>query len=425
MSPRRYLLACASLAGLIAALFAGFNAWVNPYLLFDNARIPGFNAMKPAVETRERLMKSYEALRRPARTLVIGSSRTDLGLDPGSAAWPEALRPVYNLSLVGSGTETGLRFAQHMLAGRAPSAPVPDTLVVGLDFENFLVSPKATERPSAATAELEARLMLQPDGQPNPDRTRQVLLDHVAGLLSLDALFDSAQTLVANRRGPQPDLESNGHLSEGRFQQWAQTDGFSTLFNQKNAQALQSLAHRQLGGVDGAPVALPSRIKPLIEFAALNRMKLVLAIQPSHASRLDMLAHLGYWPAYEHWKRALCAEVAAARESGKDVSLWDFGGYEAPMQEAVPAPGDRQSRMRWFWDPVHYNAALGELMVRAMFFAGSAAPEAATSIGVPLMPQNLEARLQQVRVDQLRYRSDHAAAAGAIRKQVCSFTKAC
>lgn len=425
MSPRRYLLACASLAGLIAALFAGFNAWVNPYLLFDTARIPGFNARKPAVETRERLMKSYEALRRPARTLVIGSSRTDLGLDPGTAAWPEELRPVYNLSLVGSGTETGLRFAQHMLAGRAPSAPVPDTLVVGLDFENFLVSPKASEKPSAATAELEARLLLLPDGQPNPQRTQQVLLDHVAGLLSLDALFDSAQTLAANRRGPQPDLESNGHLSEGRFQQWAQTDGFSTLFNQKNAQALQSLAHRQLGGVDGAPVTLPSRIKPLIEFAALNRMKLVLAIQPSHASRLDMLAHLGYWTAYEHWKRALCAEVAGARQSGKEVSLWDFGGYEAPMQEAVPAPGDRQSRMRWFWDPVHYNAALGELMIRAMFSEGSPAPDAATSIGVLLTPRNLEARLQQVRADQLRYRSEHAVAADAIRKQVCSFTKTC
>ena len=425
MSPRRYLLACASLAGLIAALFAGFNAWVNPYLLFDNARVPGFNAWKPAVETRERLMKSYEALRRPARTLVIGSSRTDLGLDPGTAAWPEGLRPVYNLSLVGSGTETGLRFAQHMLAGRASSAPAPDTLVVGLDFENFLFSPKAAERPSAATAELEARLMVQPDGQPNPQRTRQVLLDHVAGLFSLDAVFDSAHTLVANRRGPQPDLESNGHLSEGRFRQWAQADGFATLFRQKNAQALQSLAHRQLGGVAGAPMALPSRIKPLIEFAALNRMKLVLAIQPSHASRLDLLAHMGYWPAYEHWKRALCAEVAAARDSGKDVILWDFGGYEAPVQEAVPAPGDRHSQMRWFWDPVHYNVALGDLMIRTMFPQGPAAPEAPASLGVPLTPQNLEARLEQVRADQRRYRSDHAAAAAATRRLVCSFNKTC
>lgn len=425
MSPRRYLLAFASLTGLIAVLFAGFNAWVNPYLLFDNARVAGFNAKKPAVETRERLMKSYEALRRPARTLVIGSSRTDLGLNPEAAAWPEGRRPVYNLSLVGSGTETGLRFAQHMLAGRSPSAPVAGTLLVGLDFENFLVSPKAVGGPSAATLELEARLLVRPDGQSNSQRAQQVLLDHVAGLLSLDALVDSVHTLLANRRGPQPDLESNGHLSEGRFQQWAQADGFSTLFRQKDVQAMQTLSRRQLGGVDGAPLAQPSKIKPLIEFATQHRMKLVLAIQPSHASRLELLAHMGYWPAYEHWKRALCAEVAAASDSGKDVSLWDFGGYEAPMQEAVPAPGDRQSRMRWFWDPVHYSAALGELMIRAMFSEGTSAPEVVPAIGVPLTPQNLESRLQQVRADQYRYRKDQPAAAAATRRLVCGFNKTC
>ncbi|MBB2487038.1 hypothetical protein H5407_17550 [Mitsuaria sp. WAJ17] len=425
MSPRRYLLALACMAGLIAALFAGFNAWVNPYLLFDTARIPGFNAKKPAVETRERLMKSYEALRRPARTLVIGSSRTDLGLDPAAPAWPEGLRPVYNLSLVGSGTETGLRFAQHMVAGRPASAPVADTLLVGLDFENFLAVPKAAGGPSAATLELEARLLVRPDGQVNDQRMQQVLLDHVAGLLSLDALIDSTHTVLANRRGPQPDLEGNGHLSEGRFQQWAQADGFATLFRQKNVQAMQTLAHRELAGVDGAPLAEPSKIRPLIEFATRHRMKLVLALQPSHASRLDLLAHMGHWPAYEHWKRALCAEVSAARDSGRDVSLWDFGGYEMPMREPVPAPGDRQSRMRWFWDPVHYSAALGDQMIRTMFSQDGAAGDANAPIGVLLTPQNLDARLQQVRADQQRYRTEQPAAAAATRQLVCSTSKRC
>ncbi|MDT9000883.1 hypothetical protein RQP53_16525 [Paucibacter sp. APW11] len=424
MSPRHFVLAFVGLSALLAATAAGFNAWVNPYLLFDTPRVAGFNAKKPAVETRERLMKSYEALRRPARTLIIGSSRTDLGLDPASAAWPERLRPVYNLSLVGSGPETGVRFAQHLLAGEPAKAAAADTLIVGLDFESFLFGATAPAAPSAAAQEVEARLLVLADGRANPQRRQQLLLDHVAGLLSLDALIDSVQTVRANRGGAQPDIEPNGHLSEGRFEQWVQADGFARLFEQKNVQAVQALAkpHRQLGGVVGAPLSMPFKLQTLINFAAQRQMKLLLAIQPSHASRLDLLDHLGYWSAYEQWKRAVTQEVAVARQGGQDVSVWDFGGYEAPMLEKVPAPGDRRARMRWFWDPVHYSAALGEQMVAAMLGEGALATE---PVGVLLTPQNLEARLAQVRADRQRYRVEQAAASAATRQLYCRFSRAC
>src|SRR4030088_1979445 len=96
---RTWLLACMVLAALVVV----FDTAMNPYLLFGAPRIAGFNARKPAVDTRERLMKAYDVLRAGPNTLLLGSSRVDLGLDAQDPAWPVQDRPVYNLGIVNGG----------------------------------------------------------------------------------------------------------------------------------------------------------------------------------------------------------------------------------------------------------------------------------------------------------------------------------
>ena len=49
--------------------------------------------------------------------------------------------------------------------------------------------------------------------------------------------------------------------------------------------------------------------------------RVVLFVQPAHADRLEMLDKLGYWDAFERWKRAITLRVARAR--GENVSpVW-------------------------------------------------------------------------------------------------------
>src|SRR5262249_55779172 len=161
-------------------------------LVFDTPRRPGVNDIKPAVETRELLMKAYQARRVVATTVILGSSRTDIALDPTSPAWPAALRPVYNLSIAGGGVETGLQYLQHMLESR-PQEQRPKALVVGIDFEDYLVAadPPSTAKADSASSPSEAwrkRLLLDANGKPNAAHRAQSFDDHLAAALSLDAL---------------------------------------------------------------------------------------------------------------------------------------------------------------------------------------------------------------------------------------------
>ena len=101
MDARRYLVFLAAAVVLIAGLLGGINWAVDPYLFFGAARQPGINDAKPAANNREAFMKAYQVSRVQARTVVLASSRTDIGLDASDPAWPRSAAPVYNLSLAG------------------------------------------------------------------------------------------------------------------------------------------------------------------------------------------------------------------------------------------------------------------------------------------------------------------------------------
>ena len=152
MKATRFIGVLLGSAAMAAAAIVAFNAWIDPYLLFGRPRVAGFNALKPAVETREALMKAYQAARIEApRTVVLGSSRSDIGLDPAHAAWPSAMQPVYNLSLAGSWLGVNVRYLRGLLALR-PASARPDTLVVAIDFETFLFRPDAPPPTAASRA---------------------------------------------------------------------------------------------------------------------------------------------------------------------------------------------------------------------------------------------------------------------------------
>lgn len=416
MSAHRFIAKFAVASLLIAGACAGFNIWIDPYLVFDAPRRPRLNAVKPAAEAHESIMKAYQSACVPARTIILGSSRTDVGMDPASPAWPSANRPVYNLSLAGAGTERNLRYLQHMLATSRVSAQ-PDTLVVGLDFEDFLFTPRATS-PAATpkVSDLEQRLALRADGSPNPARPLQVWKDYATATLSLDALTDSVHTLLANRAAGKADVEVNGHFSEGQFREWVAYDGSGALFEQKNASTIRSLSRprRVLREPIDGTIRGMAAVQRLIAFAQARQMRLLLSVQPAHAVRLELLAYMGYWPDYEDWKTALAQIVDRARAGGADIELWDFGGYDSYTSEPVPANGDRTARMRWYWDPVHYTSALGDLMTARMFGI-----KGAVEFGVRLSADRVADRLAQVRQEQQDYRRRNSAELQRARHLLC------
>jgi hypothetical protein len=402
MTPFRYCLTLGAAAIAIAGAIATFNYTVDPYLLFDGQRAPGFNDLKPSVATRERMMKAYQIERASARTIVIGSSRPDLGIDPATQVWPVSARPVYNLGLVGSDVTDGLKYVRHYVATQP--GRVPKTLVVGLDFESYLYVPSAAVPGTNKVPpmnELEERLAVDPSGNPNPKRSARVLKDRALGLLSLDALGDSIQTIRANRSATAISLEPNGHLSEAAMRSTANADGYALVFDQKNLDTVKHYAkpHRVLSDTPDGPIREFEVLKELLAFAKSHDIDVVLTIQPAHVSRLELLDRMGYWDSYERWKRELVVLVAQTSPSQK-VTLWDFGGYERQAQEAVPTKGAGARTMQWFWDPVHYTSKLGDTIIARIFDTTHD-----NDFGVVLTPENVEAQLAKIRRDREAFRA--------------------
>lgn len=416
MAPRRFLLAVLGFLIAFGLLIAATNALIDPYMLFDRPRIAGFNAIKPAVESREAMMKSHQASRVTPRTVILGSSRSDIGLNPASAAWPASMQPVYNLSTVGADLATNLKFLKHLLAnGRAQ----PRTLVVGLDFESFLLEPAN----AASTAQAEQPSSTDDAGPFNGAR------DLLASTLTLDALEDSLSTLWANHRNSVTlDLQADGRLTEGHLRRWTAADGVALLFEQKNRLTVRryQMPRHVLSHDPAVPVRDFEGLDALLSLAQAHNIDLVLLVQPAHASRLEMLDALGYWPDYELWKRELARWGADMRDRGARVTVWDFGGYESTTTEVVPKLGDRQTRLKWFWDPVHYSTSLGDLLVTTVTAAGQSGSQRRADDAspyashLPLTPDNLEARLAQVRMDRDHFRAAHGAQVAEWRLLACN-----
>jgi hypothetical protein len=188
----------------------------------------------------------------------------------------------------------------------------------------------------------------------------RVVKDYASGLLTLDALLDSIFTVVANRTIGGPGLEPSGKLSEGRLRQWTEADGAGALFAQRRELMVKKYRspRRTLADTPDGPIRdfayFASNVRPGRQ--AWSSGDLGGATYARRAT--GTLDGLSYWPDYERWKRGLATLAAEARSSGVDVTVWDFGGYEAIVQEPIPAKGDRGAQCngsgtpcttKWAW----------------------------------------------------------------------------
>ena len=138
-------------------------------------------------------------------------------------------------------------------------------------------------------------------------------------------------------------------------------------------------------------------VRAILDLCKSRGSRAILLINPVHADVLEILDHLGYWPAFEDWKRALVALTAEySGESGRrQVSLWDFSGYDSYSTETVPPDGHP---MRWYTDSLHFTRALGNLIIKRIYDSGD------PNFGVLLTHENLESRLAIIREQQRLYR---------------------
>jgi hypothetical protein len=377
---RTWLTVCIASAAVVCA----FDAVMDPYLVVGVPRIAGFNSVKPAVDLQQHLMKAYDVIRAKPSTLILGSSRVDLGLDARDSEWPAQVRPVYNLGFAGGGPYVSYRYLQHVISQRHIVL-----VVLGLDFEYFLGDQEADK---AEQRELDSHLATAPDGAFKAHRISQHVWDIFQATLSLDALIDSVATLASNLAGDSSDLVA-GNWNWGNYRHVSDRAGSYPLVVGMDLVTIRSFYKRQRRD----PRAMEN-VRAILDLCESQETQVILVINPVHADDLELLGQLGYWQAFEDWKRELVALTSKYRAvNGRTpIALWDFTGYNAYSTETVSADG---RRLRWFWDSLHYTHSLGKLVVQRIFGAGDVA------FGVILDEGTIERHHAAIREQQKLYRS--------------------
>ena len=385
-----------AMSAAILFAVAAFNWTVDPFGIYQEWPVEGFNRAKPVILTHARMIKALEVRRLKPAGLAMGTSRTGLGIDLEHPGWPEGSEPRYSLTLADCNTYEMFRYLQHAAA----VGPVR-TVLIGLDFYTFNATFSNRQDFS------ETRLAVAADGswnKPDPD-------EFLSTLFSFDALKCSWETIAANRRPPLPGgrqrlgLRAMFLLTEDEYitDRWFPPPRGEFAFE-------DSAAGR----------ATVAEFERLLRFARTKDIRLYLFISPCHARLLECLGRKGLWPAYEEWERRLVGVVeadAARHPNEPPVELWDFSGYNSVTTERVPRYGDRSAEMTNYMDSTHYTRVVGDWVQDRVFGRNTPGLLAHPDFGVRLNAANIERHLADLTKARAAYRiqqSEDAAEVAAL-----------
>ena len=367
------------------------NYWVDPYGLY---RPYSDGDWKPHGASQGELVKPYLVLKHSPRTLILGNSRAEVGFNPEDAAWPESAQPIYNLALPGTGTRVARRLFEHVLAAHSPQ-----TIILGVDFMDFLVSPDVSKR----EPEIIHRLLITPEGQVNNGRWFQMVLDGTVTLASLDAVMHSIDTLRVHGKPEVTHLTAAGFNPMRDYSRIARNDGYFNLFRQRDIENMRAYQKRPKNLFSRGTHTSPAfeDVTAILDVARAHGIQVKVVIYPYHAHLLEILRITNCWDLFEDWKRELAHRVAT--HSRDQATLWDFSGYHHFARETVPPAGDKQTAVHDYWEAGHFKKELGhQILVR---LSGEGEP----AFGMALTPANVNVHLLAIRQNGMKYRLERSA----------------
>lgn len=371
---------------VLLSLATGIAILIDPYGYYHGARWSGINEIKPKAYVHARLTKQTFAQRANPRTVILGNSRMDIGFDPLSPVWPAELRPIFNFAIPGHGLSGDLKNLNASFSKGGLR-----TAVIGLEFLDFLFDGAAGPR--------------RPEASPT---ALQNLVDRLTRFsetaLSLTAFIDSIDTLRQRKNRRAPTMTNLGFNPLHQYLDYVDDEGHAAIFRQKNNEYVRRFSRlpSSVVAMGGVPSPNFERLSKLIEWCRQRGVRVRLVIYPYHMDILEAFYLTGLWPAFEEWKRRVTRIVAAAgqQEERADIELWDFSGFHRYTSEKVPASGDTDTHMRWYWEAGHFKSSLGDRMLGRMLRG-----DAESSFGDQLKLSNIEGVLARIREDGRVYRA--------------------
>ncbi|MDO8465633.1 MAG: hypothetical protein Q7S46_10350 [Gallionella sp.] len=377
--PRYFIHFLASVV-LLSGAIAGFNWWVDPYAIYRNREL-SLQQQQPILVMNERVFKTVGLARTKADVVILGTSRTDIGIGREHQAFQG--KRVFNLATFGQPIRESRRLMEVVLEHGKPQA-----IVVGLDFFAFNA------------------LFVPPTDfvEENYSPLRPYNL-----MLSISALTDSRNAVRRKTPVENDCCYADGFRTPQTLSRLAGTYRKNFSNNERMYLLEKYLPYPgcRFSFATGKAGSSLEDLRAMMQLAHRHHVDLRLFISPAHARQWETLAIAGLWEQWEEWKRELARinEAEAKQVGAAAFPLWDFSGYDIVSTEEVPAPEDKKSVMRWYTDSGHYTPDLGRQIIQRMF-APTAGGELDTW-GSMMDTPNLEAHLKRIRLARDCYRKTH------------------
>ncbi len=330
---------------VVVATVGLFNVFIDPLGVFASPRVSSLNAIKPHLDHHRELTRYQEALRLCPDSGIFGNSRAEIGFDPENPAFEAHGMSSFNHAIPGVGASTTYRQIIWLQAANC----LPKTAFLGVEYFDFLGGDIPHSLPTLQT-------------DPAPKRDSRFFAESV---FSITGLRDSFTTLLLQQsRYPATSTERGFNPLFNYIPEVAQ-NGHYALFRQRAEENIRNWTRKPLrlrpqeGGVSEDEVMLDAILANLTQAGSTT----YLIIYPYHAQIRMIIERLGMGQLFADWKRLVVAIAERHTKPGNKVQVWDFSGVSPETLEAIPAKGDRQTRLIHYWEAGHFKKQLGDLVI--------------------------------------------------------------
>mgnify|MGYP006183122803 CR=1 FL=1 len=374
-------------------LIGGFNWLIDPYNIYHPEEYKPNNLVWTSKQLR--LAKAYRVRELRPQGIVIGSSTSQLGINPNHPGWGENVYPRYNLALPGSNLYESFRYFQHSQA-LSPQKKI----LIGLDFVSFNIFTQLSDDFK------ESYMVVSREGR----RQDYFLTDLAITLFSLSAIKASQKKMFYRGKGTH---RSNGtEFSEAVDSQsrnnrsammWSATMFVSRLL-------MPPPTHRFCLDDGVSSDSGFQYLSKILKIAKESEADVRLFIQPTHVYLLEVLNILGMMKYYEKWRYQLVDLVESINKQypkKPELSLWDFSGYNSVNVDGVPSLEEPNSSMDWYYDVGHFKKSLGDLIQDRVFGYTDKERDLPIDFGIQIDSKNIDLYHTIQRNKQTQYTIAH------------------
>jgi len=350
----------------LLTLITAINYTINPLGIYGTPIIKDFNDQYPTVPAFLRIHKAERLKQVQPDTVITGSSRALIGLDPRPEIFGDEMR-IYNMGL----TAAFIYEQLCMLEFAAAIHPLK-RIIITLDFFAFYAG---AGNPQFDPARCDPLSLSFPRNFYNRYNTA----------ISLDTFIAATKHLrYIKRPEKQSFIQLNGRMQNNSLYHRIRQNGAAPYF--KNPPVPDGKKFTFSYTTDPHDTTF-KHFSAMLDLARQRNIETVILFSPIHESLIAGLEDEGLWDKVEEWKSRIIAitRANALHYNAAAYPLWDFANRNRFTTENVPADGDKETRMHYFTDSSHYTPEVGDIVLKKVLGLYSA-NDPYPAFGIRLIP---------------------------------------